>query len=131
MTMTMAKDKEIKAGSNLPEATTDAPKHAKGSEKNATGDGSPLAGAAFTTFWTWRANGVHRAVRFNHAGINANSRVFVSISEFNSDAAINRFIGHAKMAVYNVAPFNGGFFAWVEISWSTALNARFDVFVDP
>jgi hypothetical protein len=35
------------------------------------------------------------------------------------------------MAVYNVAPYNGGFHAWVEVSWSNPLNARFDVLVDP
>jgi len=30
-----------------------------------------------------------------------------------------------------IAPFNGGFFAWVEINWSSPLNVRFDIFVDP
>ena len=90
-----------------------------------------LGGGSFTTFFTWRGNGVVKALRFDHGAINANSRVFVSISEFNSDAMINRFIGDARMCVANVAPFNGGFFARVEVGWDFPLNARFDVLVDP
>ena len=90
-----------------------------------------LGGGSFTTFYTWRGNGVVKALRFDHGAINANSRVFVSISEFNSDAMINRFIGDARMCVANVAPFNGGFFARVEVGWDFPLNARFDVLVDP
>ena len=116
-------------GSNLPQENIGLPQHEKDSEQKISTQA--IGANSFTTFWTWRANGVFKAVRFNHPGINANSRVFVSISEFNSDAQVNRFIGDAKMAVYNVAPFNGGFFAWVEISWNNPLNVRFDVFVDP
>lgn len=81
---------------------------------------------AFTTAFRGRINGVVIARGF-HAGINANSRVLISISEFGGD----RFIGSARMAVYNIAPFNGGFAAWLEISWPTALNVHLDVFVDP
>lgn len=85
---------------------------------------------AFSTFYTWRANGVFRNVRFTNSRVNANSRVMVNISEFSTDAQ-HRFIGAARMGVYNIAPFNGGFFAWVEISWGSPLNVRFDVLVDP
>jgi hypothetical protein len=127
-----------KAGSSEPQAAETYPKHEPGSDQalartadGAGGAARALGAGSFTTFYTWRANGVHTAVRFDHAGINANSRVFVALSEFNSDAQINRFIGAAKMTVSNIAPFNGGFFAWVEISWNTALNVRFDVLVDP
>ena len=131
---TLTKEPRIEAGSNV-EDKYEMPKHVKGSEKvfgaNADDPHADLSTSSFTTFWTWRANGVFKAVRFNHPSVNANSRVFVSVSEFNSDARVNRFIGDAKMAVFNVAPFNGGFFAWVEISWSTPLNARFDVLIDP
>jgi hypothetical protein len=123
--------KETLTGSKLPQTMTELPKHGKDFQTESDMSTEALGSGSFTTFWTWRANGVHQAVRFNHSGINANSRVFVSISEFNSDAAVNRFIGSARMAVYNVAPFNGGFFAWVEISWSSPLNVRFDVLVDP
>ena len=43
----------------------------------------------------------------------------------------DHFIGSARMAVYNIAPYNGGFRAWVDISWGSPLNVRFDVLVDP
>ena len=133
---TLAKE-ELKTeavGSNLAEVAIEAPKHVKGSDKvlgKASDEDEELAASSFTTFFTWRANGVHRNVRFNHPSVNANSRVFLSISEFGADARTTRFIGSAKMDVLNVAPFNGGFFAWVEISWGSPLNIRFDVLVDP
>jgi hypothetical protein len=120
--------KEHRTGSNLAEIATDQPMVVKAPD---AGEQSlELSSAAFTTAYTWRANGVHRAVRFDHGGVFANSRVLLNISEFSTDAQ-HRFIGAARMAVYNIAPFNGGFFAWVEISWSSPLNIRFDVFVDP
>ncbi|MEC5159399.1 MULTISPECIES: hypothetical protein [unclassified Janthinobacterium] len=125
--------KEHRTGSNLAEIVTDLPLIMKGPDAMAEGAGEQsleLSGAAFTTYYTWRANGVHRAVRFNNTRVLANSRVLLNISEYSTDAQ-HRFIGAARMAVYNVAPFNGGFFAWVDISWSSPLNVRFDVFVDP
>lgn len=125
--------KEHRTGSNLAETITDLPvimKEPDSIAENAGEQSLGLSSAAFTTYYTWRANGVFRAVRFNNTRVNANSRVFVNISEYSTDAQ-HRFIGAARMAVYNIAPFNGGFFAWVEISWSAPLNIRFDVFVDP
>lgn len=89
-----------------------------------------VSAASFTTYYTWRANGVIHPVNFSNANIKANSRVFVNISEFSANAQ-DRFVGSARMAVYNIAPYNGGFRAWVEISWGSPLNVRFDVFVDP
>jgi hypothetical protein len=119
-------------GSNLSQTIEHLPKLVENADKKVTGIGAEALGSgSFTTFFTWRANGVFQAARFDHPSVNANSRVFVSISEFNSDARINRFNGSARMAVYNVAPFNGGFFVWVEISWGSPLNVRFDVLVDP
>lgn len=85
---------------------------------------------AFTTYYTWLANGVHQQVRFVNARVNANSRVYVNISEYGANAQ-SRFIGAARMAVYNIAPYQGGFLAWVEISWNSPLKIRFDVLVDP
>jgi len=132
---TMTEEKTIETGSLLKEAISELPKHVKGSEKSLVNDGKvgaeAFAASAFTTFWTWHGNGVVQRLRFNHPAINANSRVIVSISEFGTNASTTRFIGSARMNVYNVAPFNGGFFAWVEVSWASALNVRFDVFVEP
>lgn len=134
MSTAAAKEPKLETGSNLPQEAIEGPKHAKGSEK-VLGNGqeahAELSATSFTTFYTWRANGVFRNVRFAHPAVNANSRVFVSISEYGTDARTTRFIGNARMDVYNVAPFNGGFFAWVEISWNAPLNVRFDVLVDP
>ena len=124
--------KENRSGSNLAETITDLPVLMKqtGSAKTMAGGPLNLSSAAYTEYYTWRANGVFHAVRFGDSRVTANSRVFVNISEYSSDAQ-HRFIGGARMAVYNIAPFNGGFFAWVEISWGSPLNVRFDVFVDP
>src|SRR6476659_6561876 len=121
---------ENQVGSNLPQAAVEPPKLEGGATKSGVTQAA-LGTGSFTTFWTWRGSGVQKRVNFPHPSINANSRVFVSLSEFNSDARVNRFIGDARMAVYNVAPYNGGFLAWVEVSFSTALNVRFDVLVDP
>ncbi|MEH2253714.1 hypothetical protein [Nostoc sp.] len=112
-------------GSNLPQIIENQPKHDSTFHVESLGSGS------FTTFFTFRGYGIIKALTFTLPAIQASSRVFVSISEFNSDAQINRIIGDAKMAVYNVAPFNGGFLAWVEISWDEPLNVRFDVLIDP
>lgn len=106
------------------------PKH-EGVE-NPLGISSQALGAgSFSTFYTFRGNGIFPALRFLHPSISSNSRVFVNISEFTTDAVTTRFIGAARLAVFNVAPFNGGFFAWVEVPFNFPLNVRFDVLVDP
>ncbi|MGK5080930.1 hypothetical protein [Janthinobacterium sp. HLX7-2] len=122
---------EHRTGSNLaPEATT-APMEQEGkSAQGAVAQDLSLSGGAFTTYYTWRANGVHTSVNFINAKVKANSRVLLNISEYSANAQ-DRFIGAARMAVYNIAPYNGGFRAWVDISWGSPLNIRFDVFVDP
>jgi hypothetical protein len=122
------------SGSSAELAITEMPVQHEIAPPSDQGDiGTAIFGpgaTAFSTFYTWRANGVFRNVRFTNSRVNANSRVHVNISEFSTDAQ-HRFIGGARMAVYNIAPFNGGFFAWVEISWGSPLNVRFDVVVDP
>lgn len=121
-------------GSNAELAMSEMPVEHELAPKSGKGDvGAAIFGpgaTAFSTFYTWRANGVFRNVRFTNSRVNANSRVHVNISEFSTDAQ-HRFIGAARMGVYNIAPFNGGFNAWVEISWGSPLNVRFDVVVDP
>jgi hypothetical protein len=122
------------SGSNKELAITEMPVQHEVTDMGKQDDtGAAIFGpgaTAFSTFYTWRANGVFRNVRFTNTRVNANSRVLVNISEFSSDAQ-QRFIGGARMAVYNIAPFNGGFFAWVDIAWGSPLNVRFDVLVDP
>lgn len=123
--------KETLAGNHLPSTLTDLPKPGEDLRTESDMGTAALGSGSFTTFWTWRANGVHPQVPFYHSAINANSRVFVSVSEFGVRGATDRFIGSARMAIYNVAPFDGGFLAWVDISWGNPLNVRFDVLVDP
>jgi len=127
----MIKEKTAPAITDLQETNLKAPQQGEDIQKSSAKGGQELLpAAAFTTFFTWTANGVHPNVNFALSSIRANSRVLVNISEF-SGTATNRFIGGAKMAVYNIAPYNGGFKAWVEISWGSPLTVRFDVFVDP
>ncbi|WP_257572470.1 hypothetical protein [Janthinobacterium sp. UMAB-56] len=122
---------EHRTGSNLALETTDLPMEQEGkSAKGAAAQDLNLSTAAFTTYYTWSANGVHPSVNFTNANVKANSRVLLNISEYGANAQ-DRFIGAARMAVYNIAPYNGGFRAWVDISWGSPLKVRFDVFVDP
>jgi len=122
---------EHRTGSNLALEETDAPMEQEGkSAKGAAAQDLNLSAAAFTTYYTWTANGVHPSVNFVNANVKANSRVLLNISEYGANAQ-DRFIGAARMAVYNIAPYNGGFRAWVDISWGSPLKVRFDVFVDP
>ena len=120
-----------RTGSNLQPETTDMPQEGQtaqdAGDQEATAN---LSGASFTTYYIWRANGVQANVNFTQASVRANSRVFLNISEYGANAQ-SRFIGAARMAVYNIAPYDGGFRAWVDISWNSPLNIRFDVLVDP
>ena len=120
-----------RTGSNLQPEATDMPQEGQTAQdaggQEATAN---LSGSSFTTYFIWRANGVHANVNFTQARVRANSRVFLNISEYGANAQ-NRFIGAARMAVYNIAPYDGGFRAWVDISWNSPLNIRFDVLVDP
>lgn len=100
------------------------PTPAGGSERS-LGEGS------FTTFGLFSGNGTVERLRFTNARINANSRVFVSASEYVTDPATTRFIGSAPIQVLNVAPFNGGVLLWVVIDWGNPINVRFDMLVDP
>ncbi|EZP40527.1 hypothetical protein JAB6_16850 [Janthinobacterium sp. HH104] len=122
---------ENHTGSNLAPETTDLPLEQDGqASQDAAAQDLNLSAAAFTTYYTWTANGVHPSVNFANANVKANSRVLLNISEYGATPQ-NRFIGSARMAVYNIAPYNGGFRAWVDISWGSPLKVRFDVFVDP
>lgn len=120
-----------RTGSNLQPETTDMPQEGQTAQNAGDQEATAnLSGASFTTYYIWRANGVHPNVNFTQASVRANSRVFLNISEYGANAQ-SRFIGAARMAVYNIAPYDGGFRAWVDISWNSPLNIRFDVLVDP
>jgi hypothetical protein len=102
----------------------------QGQSRN-SGAGAPLvSSASYTGFALWHGNGAVN-LQINDPNITADSRVFVSISEYSTDARIDRFIGSAQMTVSNVAPTNGAVHVWANVNWSGALNVRFDYFVDP
>jgi hypothetical protein len=98
---------------------------------NSNGAGAPrVSDSSYTGFALWRGNGLVN-LQINDGNITADSRVFVSISEYSTDARINRFIGNAQMSILNVAPTNGAVHVLANVNWSSALNVRFDYFVDP
>lgn len=105
---------------------------AKPGEAKATKSGTApeLSAASFSTYYTWRGHGTVR-LNCGHPSIRSSSRVFVSISEYNTDPNQNRFVGDAFMLVYNVSPYNGGVVVRFNVGFSSALNVRIDVLVDP
>ncbi|MCU0393010.1 MAG: hypothetical protein MUE81_18020 [Thermoflexibacter sp.] len=120
-------ENEVKNGSDLPEQVQEAKSLEISSQGNVE---IALAQNAFSTFFTLRGNG-KILIDCADRRITANSRVFVSISEFNSDARINRFIGAADFQVLNVAPYNGGVRVRINIAWGSPLPVRVDLLVDP
>jgi kumamolisin len=92
--------------------------------------GSRVSPSSYTGFALWHGNG-SVIFQITDAGITADARVFVSMSEYATDARVDRFIGSAQMSVFNVAPTNGSVFIWANVNWDSALNVRFDYFVDP
>lgn len=83
---------------------------------------------AFTTFFTHTFHGELKGTFF-HPSVTADSRVFVSMGEIGHLPQV-RFLGDARMAVYNVIAFDGGLRVWCEVFWPTNINIRFDVLVD-
>ena len=63
---------EHRTGSNLAPETTDLPMEQEGkSAQGAVPQDLSLSGGAFTTYYTWRANGVHTSVNFINAKVKA------------------------------------------------------------
>ncbi len=92
--------------------------------------GPRLSAESYSGFALWHGNGLVN-LRINDAGITADSRVVAAVSEYATDARVDRFIGSAQMSVYNVAPTNGAVVVQLNVNWSSALNVRVDYFVDP
>ena len=116
----------VQAGSNLPIKL----EQGKPGESAKAKPGAELSPTSFSTYYTWRGNGTVN-LNCGHSGINANSRVVASVSEYNTDPRLNRFVGNAAMLIYNVAPYNGGVVIRVNVAWNSPLNVRVDVFVEP
>lgn len=86
--------------------------------------------ASFSTTFQWRGNG-RSNLNCRHGWINAGSRVFASVSEYNTAWNVDRFVGLAPIAVLNVSPYNGGCVVWLNVSWSGPINVCVSLLVDP
>ena len=82
-----------------------------------------------TYYYNFRGNGV-LLLNIPCPDINASSSVLAAISEYNTNSRVNRFQGAAKMAVYNIAPYQGGVFILAEVSWASPLNTSLDLLVN-
>jgi hypothetical protein len=82
------------------------------------------------TFYTWRGFGTVQ-LNIPNSRIHSNSIVNVAISEYSTDPRTTRFIGAARMGVYNVAPYEGGVIVWAEINWNSPINICFDLLINP
>jgi len=119
---------KVQAGSNLPEEIV----HAKPAEsKQHNGDIKPqLSASSFSTYYTWRGSGTVN-LNCGHGAIRASSRVFVSLTEYNTDPNINPIMGSAFLWLYNVVPYNGGVVVRFQVGFGSALNIKVSVLVDP
>ena len=100
-------------------------------QARSSGGVSPqMSSASFTTFGLWRGNGLLK-INFTNGSINANSRVFAAISEYDTDARANRISGNAQMYILNVTPHNGGVIVLFNVVFNRPLNIRVDLLVDP
>lgn len=117
---------KIDAGSNLPQEviTIKLAEHKK--ETGAPG----IAAASWSGWGLWRGNGATN-LNITSSGIHANSRVFASISEYNTDPNLNRFSGNAYLFIYSVSPYNGGVVVKLNVGWNTPLNICVSLLVDP
>ncbi len=82
-----------------------------------------------TYYYEWRGNGV-QTINIPILDIHSYSNVMVAISEFITNSRVDRFMGAAKMRVYNVCPYEGGIWVWVEVDWSDPINVALDLLVN-
>ena len=80
-------------------------------------------------YYEWRGNGV-QTINISIPDMHSNSNVMVAISEFSSNSRVDRFMGAAKMRVYNICPYEGGVKVWIEVDWSSPINVVLDLLVN-
>lgn len=86
----------------------------------------PKTSGMWSTYYTLRGNGTLHA-NIANPKIRANTSVYAAISEYSSNPRQTRFVGSAKMRVFNVTPYNGGVQVWAEVSWPSPLNVVIDL----
>lgn len=90
----------------------------------------PKGTGLFSTYFLWRGTGIAK-LNIPNARIHAGSRVYAAIFEYSSNPRTTRFIGSARMGVFNISPHEGGVNVWIEVSWSNPLNVCIDLLVQP
>lgn len=86
----------------------------------------PRTSGMWSTYYTLRGNGTVR-LNVTNPKIRSNTSVYASISEYSTNPRQTRFVGAAKMRVYNISPYDGGCFIWADISWASPLNTVIDI----
>ncbi len=84
--------------------------------------------SANTYYYEFRGNGV-RSINIAIPGIHSNATVMAAISEYSTNSRVDRFMGAAKMRVFNICPYQGGVVIWTEVTWSSPLNVAIDLLV--
>jgi hypothetical protein len=59
-------------------------------------------------------------VRIRADAARATSKIFVSVSEYNTTTR-EAFVGDARMTVCNVVPHSGSFEVWIQVEWRSDL----------
>ena len=86
----------------------------------------PKTSGMWSTYYTLRGNGTVR-LNVTNPKIHSGTSVYAAISEYSSNPRQTRFVGAAKMRVFNISPYEGGVFIWAEISWASPLNTVIDI----
>lgn len=120
------------AGSNVPSEiiTLQPVQGPAGKPPTGQEDSKALGLGSFTTTYQWRGNGQVR-LNLQSGWIHSGSRVFASVSEYNTAWNVDRFIGAARIEVLNVAPYNGGAVVWLNVEWGGPINNCISLLVDP
>jgi hypothetical protein len=80
---------------------------------------------SYSSYCVFRGYGSGIILQCPDSRITQYSKISTSISEYNL-YPYQRFIGGARMTVHNVSPYNGGFYAWVDVDWGYPLDVRVD-----
>ena len=86
----------------------------------------PKTSGMWSTYYTLRGNGTVR-LNVTNPKLHSTTSVYAAISEYSSNPRQTRFVGAAKMRVFNISPYEGGVFIWAEISWASPLNTVIDI----
>lgn len=87
-----------------------------------------LYGVGFTYRHDWGNHNGQKTYTLNIGSVNANSRVFVSATEFGGGAN-EGFIGNSRYTVHNVAVRNGAIVVRLNVEWNSPIRVRMDYLI--